>query len=379
MDNMKILKRAWYIVWNYRTLWIFGFIMALTVGGATSRSFGSNSGYRYNTDPNIQKNITLPSWAEQPFQSPQAFVEALRSAGYTVSEAINSQPEIGTFISFMVVFLIVMIFFGIGMKMIGYVSETAVIRMVDEYEGTSKKVSIREGFHYGWSLTSWRLFLIDLLIVSLPSLVFISILGLLVWGGVSLGINIGTTQGWVFSVVFLVGLAFLTVFLFSIYFVSVSLLRNFFVRSCALEQVGVRTAIQNGYALVRANWKEVGLFWLIMIGLGIAWSILSIILLILLIPFFVVSFIVAALVASLPGLLMGGFSSIFLSGYWPIVVGIVFGLPLFIPLAGSPILFFEGLAQLFKSASWTLVYRELKSIKPELTAGDEADLVETTV
>jgi len=378
MDNMKILKRAWNIIWNYRTLWIFGFILALTVGGATSGRIGSNSGYRYNTDQNIQKNITLPSWAEQPFQSPQAFVEALRSIGHTVNEAIDSQPEIGVVVSFLVVFIILMVFFGIGVKMLGYVSETAVIRMVDEYESTSKKVSIREGFRYGWSITSWRLFLIDLLIVSLPTLIFISILGLLVWGGVSFGINIGTSQGWVYTVVFLIGLVFLTIIVFSIYSISVSLLRNFFVRSCALEQVGVRAAIQNGYALVRGNWKEVGLFWLIMIGLGIAWSILSIILLILLIPFFVVSFIVAALVASLPGLLMGGFSSIFLSGYWPIVVGIVFGLPLFIPLAGSPILFFEGLAQLFKSASWTLVYRELKTNKPELTAGGDVDLVETT-
>jgi hypothetical protein len=305
-------------------------------------------------------------------------VEALRSFGHTVSEAIDSQPEIGTLISFLVAFLILMVFFGIGVKMLGYVSETAVIRMVDEYERTSKKVSIREGFRYGWSHTSWRLFLIDLLIVSLPTLVFIFIMGMLVWGGVSLGINIGTTQGWVFSVVFLVGLVFLTVLLFSIYSIGVSLLRNFFTRSCALEDVGVRAAIKNGYALVRANWKEAGLFWLIMIGLGIAWSILSILLLILLIPFFVVSFILATLVASVPGLFMGGFASIFLTGSWPIVVGILFGLPLFIPLAGSPILFFEGLMQLFKSASWTLVYRELKSSKPELTASEGADLMEIT-
>jgi hypothetical protein len=207
-------------------------------------------------------------------------------------------------------------------------------------------------------------------------MIFITILGLLVWGGVSLGINIGTTQGWVFSAFFLFGLVFLIVFLFSIYFIGVSLLRNFFIRTCALEQVGVGAAIQNGYALVRANWKEVGLFWLILIGLGIAWSILSILLLILLIPFFVISFILAGMVASVPGLIMGGFSSIFLTGYWPIVIGVLFGLPLFIPLAGLPIFFFEGLVQLFMSASWTLVYREVKSIKPALTASEGTDLVE---
>ncbi len=378
MDNMKILKRAWYILWNYRTLWVFGFILALAVGGSTFERYGSNSGYRYATDKNIQKEFPLPSWEGQPFESPQAFMETLRSIGYSMTEEINSQPEIGVLIKFLVVFIILMVFFGIGVKILGYVSETAVIRMVDEFETTSQKISIRQGFHYGWSRTSWRLFLIDLLIVSLPAVVFISILVMLVWGGVSIGINIGTTQGWIFSLVFLVGLASLTVLLFSFYFVIVGLLRNIIVRACVLEQLDVRTALHNGFSVVRGNWKEIGLFWLIMVGLAIAWSIASVFLIFLLIPFIVVSFTLAALVAILPGLVVGGFSSIFLSGYWPIVVGIMFGLPLFFPLAGSPILFIEGLAQLFKSVSWTLVYREINIIKPDMDSRVEKGLLENT-
>lgn len=376
MDNMKILKRAWTIIWNYRTLWIFGFILALTVGGAISGRIGSNSSYSFNSDQNIKRNFPTPDWANQPFRSPQAFMETLRSAGSNLTEAIKSQPEIGTLVTFVVVFIILMVMIGIGMKMLGYVSETAVIRMVNDYESTSQKKSFKEGFQYGWSRTSWRLFLIDLLIVSLPSLVLVSTLGLLVWGGVSIGINIGSNQGWVFLIIFMVGLVFLTVLLFSIYFVLVSLLRNFIVRVCALEQLDVRAALRNGVSLVRDNWKDVGLFWLILIGLGIAWSIASIILLILMIPFFVVSFTLGALVASVPGLLMGGLSSIFLSGYWPIVVGIMFGLPFFLPLAGSPILFFEGMVQLFRSAAWTLVYRELKSIQPEIITSEDLRLNE---
>jgi len=379
MDNMKILKRAWYILWNYRTLWVFGFILALTVGGTTLRNTGSHSAYRYNSDQNFQNGINLPSWEGQPFESPQAFMETLRTIGPTITEAIDSHPEIGILIKFLVVFIILMIFMGVGLKILGYVSETAVIRMVDDFDTTSQKASVKQGFRLGWSLASWRLFLIDLLIVSLPAIVFISILMMLVWGGISLGINIGTTQSWVFTVVFLVGLVFLTILLFSIYFAIIGLLRNFFVRACVLEKVDVRTALRNGFSAVRRNWKDVGLFWLILIGLDIAWAIVSVFLLILLIPFFVVSFILAALVASLPGLVVGGFSTIFLSGYWPLVIGIVFGLPLFIPLSGSPLLFFEGLVQLFKSASWTLVYRELKTINLVGDSTVEARLVEKTV
>ena len=33
MDHIKVLKRAWEIIWRYRALWIFGIILALTTGG----------------------------------------------------------------------------------------------------------------------------------------------------------------------------------------------------------------------------------------------------------------------------------------------------------------------------------------------------------
>ncbi len=29
----KILKRAWHILWNYKILWIFGILLAITAGG----------------------------------------------------------------------------------------------------------------------------------------------------------------------------------------------------------------------------------------------------------------------------------------------------------------------------------------------------------
>ena len=45
LDIKKILQRSWHILWNYRTLWIFGFILALAIGG---NNFGNNSGYRFN-------------------------------------------------------------------------------------------------------------------------------------------------------------------------------------------------------------------------------------------------------------------------------------------------------------------------------------------
>ena len=35
MDHTKILKRAWAILWQYRVLWIFGIILAITASSSS--------------------------------------------------------------------------------------------------------------------------------------------------------------------------------------------------------------------------------------------------------------------------------------------------------------------------------------------------------
>lgn len=370
MDAMKIIKRAWYILWNYRALWIFGFILALTIGGSTYGRMGSNSGYHYNQNNNIQTSYPIP-WDNQTFQDPQKLLEAVGKVGTQLVENVISQHEVGVLIGFAVAFILLTMLISIGLTILRYISETAVIRMVDEYETSGDKLTVKQGIRLGWSRISWRLFLIDLLIGFVPGLVMLVLLGLAGWGMFSLAINIGSNASLIPVLAVLAGFVFLIMLVFGLYFVLMGFLRNFIVRVCALDQVGVREAVQRGFSIVRRKWQEVGLFWLVMIGLGIAWWIASFVLLILLIPFFVVSIILAALVAGVPGLLVGGFSSIFLSGPWPIVVGIMFGLPVFIPLAVSPFLFFEGLAHIFRSITWTLVYRELKAMEHELIAAGE--------
>ena len=44
LDPVKILKRSWHILWSYRALWVFGLILALAAGGASSN--GSNNNCR---------------------------------------------------------------------------------------------------------------------------------------------------------------------------------------------------------------------------------------------------------------------------------------------------------------------------------------------
>ena len=77
------------------------------------------------------------------------------------------QDEVRTLVVFGIIFLVFVVLTGIVLTFARYIAETAVIRMVDEYEATGNKPGIRQGFRFGWSRTSWRMFLINLL-VNLP-------------------------------------------------------------------------------------------------------------------------------------------------------------------------------------------------------------------
>jgi len=99
-----------------------------------------------------------------------------------------------------------------------------------------------------------------------------------------------------------------------------------------------------------------------MLGLGIAWMIVSFISLFLLIPVALITIILGAVVAAIPGLLLVGFFSLFLNGYLPWIVGAIFIAPLFFTLAFSPWILLSAWQQTYTSTVWTLVYRELKAM-----------------
>ena len=361
MDNMKIIKRAWYILWNYRALWIFGLILAMTIGSSSFRPSSTRS-FQNNRQNNNPSSYTLP-WDAQTFQDPQKFMETMQEVGKKVVNEVVSRHDLGVLIGFAVLFFLFVVLVAIGMTILRYVAESALMQMVDGFEARGEKLTFRQGFRSGWSITAWRLFLIDLLIGFVPSLVFILLLGASAWGAYSLVVRMADNSGGVLLLAVLAGLIFLLMLFFGIFFIILGLLRNFMVRACALEQVGVWESIKRGFSLVRSKWQPVGLFWLVMIGLGIAWWIVSTILLIVFIPFFLVTVILGLFLGSLPGLILGLLSSAFISGYWPIVIGVAFGLPLFILVAASPLFVIQAFAHVFRSTSWTLAFRELRSME----------------
>jgi hypothetical protein len=358
MDPIKILRRAWYILWSYRALWVFGLVLALAAGSSTSR--GSNNGTRYEQSGNESHQFT-PQSLQQAFRDFQHEVDKLFTQG--IPHMDISGAALTTFLWVVVGFVLVMLIVGIVVAIARYVSETAVIRMVDEYEGSGNKMTLRQGFRIGWSNTSWRLFLINL-IVNLPVIALVLVL-LIAGTGVYFSVVNGSANFAAFSVVSAIVLAFITIFVVVILTILLHLLRNFFWRICVLENIGVRESLQHGFAMVLENWKNVGLMWLVMIGLGIVWAVASIILIIVTIPVVIVTAVIAILVAALPFLLLVGLFSTFLSGVLPWIAAGLFVAPLFFTLAFSPWLLLGSWQTVYTSTVWTLTYREIKAL-PDL-------------
>ncbi len=370
LDPVKILKRSWYILWSYRALWVFGLILALAAGGASSQG-SNNSNYRSDQNQGDTPQVT-PQSMQETFKDFRSEMHRLFVQG--IPEADITGPALTTFLWVIGAFVLVTMVVGIFMAIARYVSETAVIRMVDEYETSGNQLTVRQGFRIGWSRKAWRLFLINL-IVNLP--VIILMLVLLIAGiGILIAVSNGSVNFAAFSVVSAIVLAFITIFVVVILSIVLNLLRNFFWRVSVLEDTGVRESLQRGFALVLENWKNVGLMWLVMIGLGIVWAVASILLFIVTIPVVIVTAVIAVLVSAIPFLLFVGIFSTFLAGWLPWVAGGLFVAPLFFTLAFSPWILVGSWQAVYTSTAWTLTYREIKAL-PSVTPEPKLEPVTT--
>ena len=129
-------------------------------GAATTQSNGGNGnpGINWNSSPFLQD---LYTWFQQN-------IEPL---------VLHPDQHIATFVWIGVGLLLFILIVGvILLAFIRYPTETAVIRMVDEYERTGVKVGFRQGWKLGWNRRAFRIWVIDL-IVSLPAFLLLAVLG----------------------------------------------------------------------------------------------------------------------------------------------------------------------------------------------------------
>ena len=261
IDIKNILKRSWKILWNYKVLWIFGILLAITAGGNAG---SSNSGWRSQapqsgagglTNMLPDKAITenTPEWVRQLVDWFVKDVEPL---------FLNPEQHIGTFVAIGVILLLIVLVFSVIAAFVRYPAETAVMRMVDGYEADGTKLGFKQGWKLGWNRRAFRLWLIDL-ILSLPVVLLISIMV-----GATLAVfmpQFGTSsdtrnRGDRFAI----GLGFLTLFLVIVAAVFLTVLRNFFARAAALDGLTLKESFKYGWGMFKRNWKSAGLMLLVM-------------------------------------------------------------------------------------------------------------------
>jgi hypothetical protein len=392
MNHKNVLVKAWQILWGYKALWLFGALVALTsVSGwllILDNDDEEDSVYRgiqitpipyqgfeitlptiitgnipvdFTEDwivipgteislPNITRHVNLDMFAVITITRQNGVEFELK--GYRNWVQLPTQLRT-TLINIFIVLIVVGVTLWIISRVIFYASSTALIRMVDGYAESGNRLNIWRGLRAGFSRPAWRIFLMDL-IIDLPiTVVFIGLftltgLPLFLWLTGSPAISTFGTLGTISLGIMVLLLAILTSIL-------LRLLKHFFRRACALEGLGVIASFQRGYLVVRQHIKDVGLMWLIIAAIYILWPMTVF-------PVFMLLVGVGLTLGGSIALLVGGLVVLVSSSAWlPWIMAGIMGALTFILTMIIPLVFLDGLRNVYVSAAWTLTYRDLRS------------------
>ena len=327
MNHSALLKRAYQLTLRYRVLWIFGILIALTTGGGAS---GGNNGLRYQFDRSDFQRWNMPHWApgQQWFDQAEQWFRHFDPARY-----------VGLIVACCCLLVILTIF----MILVQLVARAALMRSVDQIEVSGGAPTWRQGFRLGWSRRTFRLFLLELVV---GLVVMVAALALMALAGSPLLLFLARTElASIIAIILTVILGLPVILILIAAAIALSVLGQFWARAVVLRDLGIGEALRQGYALVRARLRDLGVLWLLMAGIGIAFTILAI-------PVFLVAALIAGLIGG--GL---GYAVYAVGGSIPWAVGI--GAPIFLLLLTIPMAFVGGLYETFKSGVWTLAYREV--------------------
>ena len=371
MNLNTILKKSWQMLWKYKALWLFGAILALVGANTISLSFWPewlNNDWENNNQwtriklseattlriPGADMTIDLTAPGGVRIITP----EAITWREFTkLVEELDQEASINLWPILIESVIILAGLFLLGLNA-RYITETALIRMVNDTEQTGRRLSVWEGFRRGFSLRAGWLFLLDLMVGVGTAVAFMAVFGLAV---VPLLLAIGSRE--VILITFGVvtfGLLVLVFFLWLAVSAALSLVLQPIRRACVLEQQGLLVSIRQGIMLTAHHWKEIGPLWLVWMSIRLIWLPLLVPVMILLFPFLLLTIPLGAVLGGGTAAMVAGSIALFMEGYTPWIMGALAGLPIFIVLMISPILFVSGLVEIYMSSIWTLAYRDLK-------------------
>ena len=338
MNYGKIFKRAWQILWRYPALWFFGFLLALTGGSGSSGGGGGSSqnGFHFNQN-DFNNREFLPN---------NEFGRQMQHLFDQVRDFFQTTPE-STIIAWVVGIVLGLILLGIIFTIIRYVSFAGSIRMVNHYEESEEKVSIGQGWRWGWSRSALRLWLIDLVVMLPVFVAFIILMGCAALP-ILLGASAGGNKLGVPAIIAGVGLAFFALFVIIIAALFIRVWLQYAHISSVVQEQGVFDSLRAAWKIMRTFWKDTVLVWLINFGVRIAVMIVSVPIILLILAIVVV--------------ISGAVGFLWYSAAAAVSVGMILTvLLLFILLMVIPVSFVQGFSQIYFLNVWILVYRETQA------------------
>lgn len=326
MDYVALLKRAFHITIKYRALWLFGILLAIFGGrGGRFGNYGGGSGAESDF-----------SGGNAPIHNPFAGMD----------------PAV--LITVMLAVVLLVLFLVAVAVVIRSVSRAALIGMVAKIED-GETVTVKSGWRIGWSGRAWRIFLINVLVgVPLAILAIITLLFAASPLVLMVVDNSLTAPAIVMTVLFII----IWALIFFAISVVISPIMELSWRYTVLHETGATESLRLALTLARQRLKDVVISVLVMFGVGIATVAVMFVALILLLLF---------------GVLGGGIPA--LAGYLITqepMVALLAGLPIFLLIVVVPMIFLGGLAAVFQSTMWTLIFNEL-------TAEPATDAPESTI
>ena len=304
----EILTRSWKIIWNYKILWLFGFLASLGAGGGnggggSNFNFNSRSGQNPFTAPNMNN---MPLWAQRMMES------------------------VGIWLPILILLILVLIAVFIVLNTFGRIGLYRGAWLADEgAERLTLNQLWQAGKHY-----FWRVFLLILLIwalsLTLGLIIIIPTIGLTV---LTFGIGL---------ICLIPLLCVLAIFLWAL-----TILTDMAVIAIVNEDLGVIDSLRRSWAVFTSRPADVIIMALILwLGGLVVGLVIGLPVLLILTP------ILGSLIFQSQLALRGG-----------VILSIVLFL-IYLPV----LLFAESLIQSYLSTAWTLVFRRITGRQPGVSS-----------
>lgn len=306
MDYIGLLKRSAGIAWQYKRLWVFGFLVSLFGGGG-----------RFTWSPT---NDDMRQFRQMP-----------QFVGWQITPGLIAAVVVAGIVLFILAVVVNM------------VSAGALIHSVREADA-GRPVGLRRGFGAGFRRL-WTYFWVNV-VVGLPAAILSIGLILLAMSPAIVGAM--ATWGrmrdmWplvIISVVLMIPVGFFLVLLYAV----ISLVLEFMLRACVLERLGVGASLSHGWDLFAKHFWQAVVIALLLFGCGILFAI---VLVPLALGFVGVAFAAGGVVWAaardwLAALIVGGV--VFLPGLLVLLI-------------------LHGAFKVFTSGVWTLAYTQMAALE----------------